>query len=171
MMLSLDRVTNIATLVTCLAIGVVVFQSHAGQGQQGAPVTYSPGERVAGLQEINFASAEHTLMLVVRRDCEYCEESVPFYRSIVSEVTKRSPGIAVQLVVVTSDDRETAMDFLRTNQIAISTVMPISGVKMRALKVPGTPTLILTDRAGVVEQVWIGKLTAAGEREVLRKLG
>lgn len=41
----------------------------------------------------------------------------------------------------------------------------------RNLNVAGTPTLLLVDNNGVVQNVWIGKLTSDGEREVLAKLG
>jgi hypothetical protein len=38
------------------------------------------------------------------------------------------------------------------------------------LKVPGTPTLILTNRDGVVSRVWVGQLSDDTQSEVLQAL-
>jgi hypothetical protein len=39
-----------------------------------------------------------------------------------------------------------------------------------AVKVPGTPTLMLVDNEGEILDVWVGKLDASGEKKVLSTL-
>lgn len=167
----LDTVTNVATLATCLAIGVFLFQSRADRERAQPAAPYAKGERVTGIPEIKFQAAKQTLLLAIRKDCHYCDESIPFYKSLVNELAKGGSQSSVQLVVVTSDDIETARGFLHTNELPIANVMSLSRDKIRTLKIPGTPTLILTDQNGLVEGVWVGKLDQAGERDVLKQLG
>ena len=45
--------------------------------------------------------------------------------------------------------------------------MPID---FSAIKIPGTPTLLLVDNNGKVLNVWVGKLDDRHEKEVLKTL-
>ncbi len=47
----------------------------------------------------------------------------------------------------------------------------IQRAELASLKIAGTPTLLLVDRRGVVENVWVGQLTDQGEADVLSKTG
>ena len=49
-------------------------------------------------------------------------------------------------------------------------VAEVRQAEFKALKVSGTPTLLLVDNNGIVQHVWIGKLTAAKEKEVLARV-
>ncbi len=42
---------------------------------------------------------------------------------------------------------------------------------LASLKVPYTPTLLVLDRSGVVKDVFVGKLSADKEGQVLSRLG
>jgi hypothetical protein len=42
---------------------------------------------------------------------------------------------------------------------------------LSALRIPGTPTLLLVDRQGIVQNVWVGKLSGNEETQVLNTLG
>ncbi len=50
-------------------------------------------------------------------------------------------------------------------------VSDIQHAELAPLKIAGTPTLLLVDRGGVVQNVWVGQLTNEGEADVLSKAG
>jgi len=43
----------------------------------------------------------------------------------------------------------------------------IKHADFQSLQVGGTPTLLLVDSKGIVQKVWLGKLSEAKEKEVL----
>jgi hypothetical protein len=129
--------------------------------------TYQVGEKVSGLPEARFETTSKTLLLAVRKDCHFCEESVPFYKSLA---TKLSASGTVKLTIITNDSPQVASDFLKSNDIDIENVISLSSSRMASLRIPGTPTLILTNRDGTVEAVWVGRLDQSGELDVLKRL-
>jgi len=64
----------------------------------------------------------------------------------------------------TSDESKKYLDELG---VAIEEVKQ---AKLDSIGVHGTPTLILVDNQGVVMASWVGKLSADGEADVLRRL-
>jgi hypothetical protein len=166
MRIRLDTVTNLATLAMCVIMGVVLVQSRFDTRTQ-SPKTYSPGEKVSGLSEVNFGAAQKTVLLAIRKDCEYCQASVSFYRTLMERVAK-SHG-SVQLAVISSDPVPTISEFL--NPSSTATLVSLTQTRMREMKIIGTPTIVVADPSGLVKQVWLGKLDGAGEQEVLRSIG
>jgi len=153
-----------------VVIGLFLISARANVQSTQNNVTYHKGERVTGLSQVRFDKAGKTLLLALRKDCHFCAESMPFYRSVANELAKKTSPGAVQLVVLTSDEIDVSKDYLRANALDTADVVSLSSKQMSSLKLPGTPTLILTDRAGVVDTAWIGKLNDTSEREVLSKL-
>jgi hypothetical protein len=92
---------------------------------------------------------------------------MPFYGNIAREVRSRREK-AVHIVVVTTDDAQTASDYLAAHGLEVDEVVP--GTALPA-KVFGTPTLVLASHEGVVRDAWVGKLDASREREVRKALG
>jgi hypothetical protein len=168
--LRLETVTNIATLATCVAIGVVLVQRHNAAEQRATPPTYAVGERIPDMPEVRFSSASRTLLLAASDDCRYCKDSAPFYKTVAMQLAESNRSNWVQLVLVTSDDRTKSERFRESSGLGHAKVVHLGSDGMRSLKVPGTPTLILVDNAGKVVRVWVGKLNADSEREVLAAL-
>jgi hypothetical protein len=164
----LETITNVATIATCLVIVALLLHGPFQRAPDQAQIV--KGERIDTLSGVSFGAAERTLVLAMRKDCHFCEESIPFYKSLVQASAKQQ-GRAVQFVVVTTDDDETAAHYLRERDLSVEQIVSLSPGKMSTLKVPGTPTLILTDRTGLVEAVWIGKLTGDQEADVMATLG
>jgi hypothetical protein len=72
--------------------------------------------------------------------------------------------------MLTVDDAGTAGRYVADNKLMLNGVVPIPSSKYEQLRVPGTPTLILVDRAGVIQQMWLGKLDASREAQVISAL-
>ena len=109
--------------------------------------------------DVDFATAEATLIMVLRSDCPYCQESMPFYRRLLERNT------ADLQVVVAAPTRDTGInDYLASEGVNPDSVVL---VEEGALPVPGTPTLLLVDGEGLVTHAWIRLLNAEREEEVI----
>ena len=103
-----------------------------------------------------------TLVLAIRKDCHYCEASLPFYRR-VGELEK-SDRLHAHVLAVMPDDKEAGITALQSSGVVIEGVF---GQPLDLLKVPGTPTVMLVDPHGRVARAWVGQLTPTGEGEVI----
>lgn len=121
---------------------------------------YQPGERMQ-ISGVNFAAADRTLMLVVQKGCSFCEVSMPFYQRLGADaaIAKRTRLVAVAPDEVTISQADFAKFGVRVDQVVQSSLSQI--------KVRGTPTAILVDRNGVIEQVLSGRLTESQEQALV----
>jgi hypothetical protein len=94
---------------------------------------------------------------------------MPFYQALVSAASERRSSGRLRIVAVTTDPREAATANLRDRNVVIDDVVSLDPDSVRTFRVAGTPTLLLVNRRGVVENIWVGKLDEAREREVLAK--
>jgi peroxiredoxin len=113
--------------------------------------------------ELNWRNARQTLILVLRQDCEFCAESMAFYRQLVAI----SADAQVPVVALTPEEPEAARRYLSQEGLHVS---EIRQAELRPLGILGTPVIYLVDDTGTIQEEWRGKLTAAKEKEVLNLL-
>lgn len=130
---------------------------------QPALSTYQPGDAIS-LRGVEFATSEHTLVLVIRKGCRFCEESMPFYQRLGDDA---SLAARVRIVVVAPDDEATSRAELARNRVRVDQIVQL---QLNLLKVRGTPTAVLVGRTGVVERAWTGRLDNPGEQELIEVL-
>jgi len=104
------------------------------------------------------------LVLVLRSDCPYCQESMPFYRRLLEGGDTDN----VQVVVAAPPDDAGISEYLTSEGVEPDSVVFVEGDDLPP--VPGTPTLLLVDREGVVTHAWIGLLDSDREAEVIDAL-
>jgi hypothetical protein len=167
MRLRLETATNAATIITCVAVVAVLADRWFGKPPERLPPTYEVGEAITDLPAVDFRVAERTLLLAASEDCRYCEASIPFYKRVASRLGAGSGATPVQVVLITVDDHVRAQRFVQSSGLTNAQVVRLTPEAMNALKVPGTPTLLLADRSGKVVGAWVGKLNEEREREVL----
>src|SRR5439155_2060468 len=92
------------------------------------------------------------IVLVLRKGCHFCSESAPFYQQLARGVVNRTD---VELVAALPQNASDAQQYLNEIQLPITEVRQVD---MTAMKVRGTPTILLVDKTGTVTDVWIGKL-------------
>ena len=63
-----------------------------------------------------------------------------------------------------SQTPQEAQAYLKAEDVQVDEV---KHANFQSLQIGGTPTLLLVDSNGVVQKVWLGKLTEAKEQEVL----
>lgn len=152
-------------VVALLLIGVLVqryFFSSANPDQAAARVQPTVGKKI-NLENFDFSAQPKTVVLALQTTCKYCNESAPFYKRLI-ESTKDKP---VKYVAVFPTPVEESAKHLQE--------LGITGVEVRQtpinqIDVSGTPTLILTNANGEVEQFWLGKLPADKESDVINKI-
>jgi redoxin len=157
-----ENVTNIAVVVFVLLGGVFFYFTY----KNNQPVGMLPiGASLPALTGYNWQSNSHSLVLVLRKDCHFCEESMPFYRKVYD--LDKGDDLKVQMIAVFPDSAQ------EVNQVLHANNLPIPGISEFALSnlsVSGTPTLILVDRNGKIEKTWVGKLDSQGEKSVVAEM-
>jgi hypothetical protein len=164
---TLEQITNIATIVACLAVCFAIARQTIWPARTNAtsPTTASPpyaaGERLNEIPTVNFEAAPRTLVLFVRSTCHFCDLSMPFYRALSSSPLRKR-GL-FQLVAASIESPAATREYLEKNQISVDQVVAVA---VGNTKVRGTPTLLLVDRRASVVQAWVGLLPKAQEQEV-----
>jgi hypothetical protein len=166
---TLDTVVNLATLATCAAI-VFVLVTRVRHVPPPAPAPpalpfFLKGETLPSFDGLQLQESDRTLLLVLRHDCRFCTESLDFYRRLSATVRGTQPH--PRLVLLTTDDSDTARQYGADNRLELDAIVSIPAARQRDLKVPGTPTLILVNRAGVIQEMWLGKLDPTRESQVV----
>ncbi len=100
-------------------------------------------------------------MLAVSRDCHFCTESVPFYRTLIAAA--ESAGVSVTVATQDTDPEKTRHHFASLGlQVA-----DLRRVAFSAIGIKATPTLMVIDRSGTIKQVRVGQLPPDEEREMI----
>ena len=120
------------------------------------------GQTLAPLPGYRWSSYPKTLVIAIRRGCPFCDASLPFYRQLGEQ--EKSNVLRAHVLVVMPNDASSGSSLLKKDDVE---VQGIFGQELDALKVSGTPTVLLLDSSGRIERAWIGQLTPRGEKEVM----
>ncbi|MET0621762.1 MAG: hypothetical protein ABW250_02170 [Pyrinomonadaceae bacterium] len=162
----LEVAANVAILIVALLLGVVLVKRYLLPGPPPGPPRaeqLKPGEKLA-LADVDWGRSKKTLVMVLSTNCHFCTESAPFYQRLAREQSGRGD---VRLMAVLPQSVEESRKYLDTNGVAVSEVKQMSP---GAVRVQGTPTLIMVDSSGAVVDSWVGKLPPDKEQEVLNRL-
>lgn len=169
MLKRIEFLANVATIVACALaatwFGRELFDARPTATANAASAQrqiYAVGEQLPALSSIDYRQSQQTFLLVVREQCRYCQESIPFYQKLAPAVQRTNGGS--RLIVASSDSEEVTRAFLASNNIVADQIVHTSS---GALKVPGTPTVIVAAADGTVKHVWVGRLDNVQESAVL----
>jgi len=121
----------------------------------------SAGARIA-LPGVDWSRHDKTFVLVLSTGCHFCLDSGPFYKRLSAEIHKHAGTIGT--VAVFPQPVDEARRFLAGFDVAVDSVLqaPLPSTGAR-----GTPTLVVVDKTGTIEKVWIGRLPPQRENDVL----
>ena len=157
---------NLAIIAVVILIGIVSARNYLPSLRRS---NINHDYRVAAgsnmsLPGVDWRRNGQTLLLVLDTKCPHCMASAPFYQEL-ARVAAQNRG--VQLVAVLPQDIRESKQYLSDLSVPIDDVRQ-SG--FNELGVQGTPTLILVNQQGRVEQSWPGKLPPDQETEVLERI-
>ncbi|HEY2912648.1 MAG TPA: hypothetical protein VGK21_04765 [Candidatus Angelobacter sp.] len=155
----IETATNIAIIVVVLLISFILIKSYWMKPPTSSHSIIAKGQRL-NLNSLNWMPQRRTLVLALSTDCHFCTESAPFYRRVAIASQKQE----LSLVAVFPQPVEQARSYLSHEELLLNEVLQ---VPLSNIQVSGTPTLLLIDQKGVVQRVWIGKLSATQEKDVL----
>jgi thioredoxin-related protein len=131
--------------------------------QTSEQIQSNVGTKVSQL-DIDWSKSDKNLLLVLSNTCHFCTESAPFYQRLVQERTQRD---TFRLAAVLPQPVNEGRSYLNGLGVNIDEVKQLSP---SAIRIRGTPTLLLVNSAGVVTDEWLGKLPPQKENEVLNRL-
>lgn len=148
----LQRAADMATIAVAMSVLAVMA------------TRFLPLEPEPRLDEIRLDGAalgvewsDPTLIMVLRSDCGYCQESMPFYRRLTAEAE-------IPVIVAARIGDDGIRDYLAEQGVQPDELVMTVGWETPAT---GTPTIFLVDGDGVVMSAWVGWLSPESEEEVL----
>lgn len=166
----LDTVANIAIILVCIIAAAILIRNNFLQPKQqpgNRPPEAAVGDQLDALRPVIPAGSDRAMVVALSPTCHFCNESMPFYKQLIDQ--RNQAGSPVKVIAAVPRDEAKAEE---QQKFATAGVQPdaVVTVDFASIKVPGTPTILLVDNQGKVLDVWVGKLDASGEKEVLAKL-
>lgn len=165
MLKKLEVLTNVAILVAAILASAVLIKNLRAPSSAATPAPppqIEIGSRT-DLVGVDWHRNGNTLVMALQTSCHFCSESAPFYRRLATEL----PSERVHLMAVLPQTPKEGVAYLKSLDVPLEDVRQGS---FQNLKLRVTPTLLLVDGAGIVRRIWVGKLTADKEQEVVKAL-
>jgi len=161
----LELLANIAIILVAISLMAVLAKRYifTSGNQTSEQIQSNVGTKVSQL-DIDWSKSDKNLLLVLSNTCHFCTESAPFYQRLVQERTQRD---TFRLAAVLPQPVNEGRSYLNGLGVNIDEVKQLSP---SAIRIRGTPTLLLVNSAGVVTDEWLGKLPPQKENEVLNRL-
>jgi hypothetical protein len=163
----IEFAANLAIIVVAILLGVVLVRSYVFRSrvrtQSPAIAGVETGTKLS-LSGVEWTASKRTLVMALSTKCHFCTESAPFYQRLAQE---RARNLNLRLVAVFPQTSQESLEYLKGLAVNVDDVKQS---ELASLGVSGTPTLILLNSQGVVENSWRGKLSGDREGDVLRRL-
>lgn len=163
---SLEVTTNIAVLLLSMAalsaFAITLF--HSSPNPNILP-GLERGRAFGKIEKVDYATSQQTLLLALNTNCSYCRESLPLYQRLLSARSNSKESLHV--VALFPNKSEEVIKYLNENKLVVDAV---ADVNLTAIQLTATPTMVLVDRNGLVNDFWLGKLGDSEANEFLRSL-
>jgi thiol-disulfide isomerase/thioredoxin len=157
----IELVANVGIVIVALLVGTLFVRNYLGQGSKPQPIAVGSKFK---LKDVNWKANGKTIVLALSTTCHFCTESAPFYRELV----KKAEAHNVRTIAVFPQSPTEATTYLTAEEVKVGSIQQSL---LPDIQVSGTPTVLLIDENGQVKAVWIGKLPAEREKDLLDKLG
>lgn len=156
----LDTATNVALIVVCVLISIVLGQRLWLQFVPPAvapPVQYQAGDTFPAIEQVDYGRRANTVVLFVASTCKYCTQSMPFYATLAQHRSNQN----YQIIAIGFETEEVIAAYFKAHDITPDAVATLKA----GFKFAATPTVVVLDRQGKVVRGWIGAL-GSSESEV-----
>lgn len=148
-----------AILLAAAAVFLFLLGRVGQQHTHGSAKALRVGDPLE-LTGTKWATAEKTLVLVLSKDCRYCQESAPFYHELVRGLTDGKIRRSIAIVPKGRGQLEWLRDSLSFSQ-------DIHHADLAAIGFFATPSLAIVDSSGTITDLWVGKLSPPDETSIL----
>jgi thioredoxin-related protein len=157
----IEVAANVGIIIVALAIGVTLIRNSRGDQSQPHQ-TIKIGSKLA-VKDTNWGANGRSIVLALSTTCHFCAESSGFYQKVVRLAQQQH----LHTIAVFPQSIPEVQAYLNKQGIAVDETKQ---AELSSLDINGTPTLLLVDENGIVCNVWIGKLSAEKEKDMLAKL-
>lgn len=155
----LEVAANIAVLVAVIVVLAFIGQQEYGRyHHRSQPSQASLVGQTITLPGVHFAPQSKTLILAISTTCHFCKDSEPFYQQLAAR--NRGP---IKIIAVLPQPLAEARNYV---QRSIAPSVEVVSSQLDSIGVSGTPTVLLVDGNGKVQQAWFGKLSDQGQQQV-----
>jgi hypothetical protein len=159
---NLERVTNVAILAACVALVVAAIRPGLAARAPGPPPGPVVGDRLEGIDGLELAGHEQTLLVAVSSRCRYCTESMPLYRQLLDWRQEER----TQVVVASAESAAVTAAYLAEHGVEPDRILEVAAGEIGT----ATPTLLDVSRSGEVRVVIVGRLPDAEAADVAARL-
>src|SRR4029077_21181516 len=79
----LDTTSSLAVILGAIIVSYVSLWSYFHRSPElSMPVGLQKGNFVASLPKVNYQESRRTLLIAINTECEYCQQSAPFYKQL-----------------------------------------------------------------------------------------
>jgi len=160
---TLETYTNVAVLLVALAaLSTFALNHFVKAPPPSIRAGLERGVRFGAIRSLDYRNNKQTLLIALNTNCSYCRDSLPFYRklALANDLSEKK----LRIVALFPNKSEEVERYIKENDFRLDT---ISDVEFSSLKISGTPSMILVDNNGAVNDFWIGKLPDAGADQLI----
>jgi hypothetical protein len=113
--MKLEKIANVAVLLTCLFVGVRLGVDiyHVIVPRQSAS-RYKAGLKLADSPDLQFVKARKTLVMMTSSHCHYCTASMEFYRRL----TLAARAAQTRIVATSMEEPAINREYLQSERCA-----------------------------------------------------
>jgi thioredoxin-related protein len=160
---TIELISNLVVIAVGIAVLSAVGVRYTAKSP--VPAMLKPGTHVPAVTGVDLSPKSQTVLLFIRKGCHYCEESLPFYQRMADQIRASNVSVGFVALFPEANTNEDASALLKSAGLDIPYR---TGMDFARFGVAGTPTLILVDRTGSIQDSWIGKLPPEADAKVLR---
>jgi thioredoxin-related protein len=158
----LDKAANVAII-----LGVTVFVAVIVHDEFLKPKAPDNSPRAlvgtsVTLPDLQLNPSHNSLLLAISTTCHFCKDSLPFYKELAAKTQGK-----VDMVAVLPQPVDEAQTFLQNAGVPAAKII---SAKLSAIGVRGTPTLLLVDSKGKVQEEWQGFLDEKKKQQLYARV-
>lgn len=162
----IELAANIAIVIVALTLTTVVVKRYVWSNKPNNPpnpMQIKVGDRLS-VTNVDWRTADNTLVLVLQKGCRFCDESAAFYQRLAKGLEGRSD---VRMLAVLPQGESEAREYLSKLGVSLKNVVQAPPA---SFGIRGTPTVMLVNQAGQIEGIWMGKLSGEQEARIAEQL-
>ena len=161
-MTKLEKASHISVIaVCCLAAGLLIEQRFFSSPETEQDPARELVGREVRLPGADWQAAPVSVLLQISSTCDFCNESMPFYKQLMA--VREAQASKVPVIVVSRDAVAVMRKHLEGQQVNVDKVLHSRMDSLGTL----TPTIYVVDSKGVVKRAFVGELDSTGEKELL----